>query len=234
MKHSLLCVGFVAGLFFALAGASAVETAIDDTTIELIAPAGHCPLERNDWPESRLVDFTSSGIKKQGERLGYFVDCERARSWHEGGSSKNEEDIVDYQASLEFRSRNVTSTMLEELCATLHKGDDTTKGWLDIFLNAIKNAIKGRYAGEDDSTLSYVVLGYEDATCYVFRASMMRNREQAYAVSALTILKSKLVTVHLSRKFGNVDLLKGKAEEVIMHLFVVAQATAKALVAANQ
>ena len=63
---------------------------------------------------------------------------------------------------------------------------------------------------------------------------MIRNREQAYAVSALTILKSKLVTVHLSRKFGNVDLLKGKAEEVIMHLFVVAQATAKALVAANQ
>ena len=233
MKHSLLCVGFVAGLFFALDDSAAVETAIDGTTIELVAPTGHCPLDRNDWPDSRLIDFTSSGIKKQGERLGYFVDCERARSWHEGGSSKNDADIVDYQASLELRNQNVTDAMLEELCATLHKGDDTTKGWLDIFLNAFKSAIKGRYGGEEDSTLSYVVLGYEDTACYVFRASMMRNRDQVHAVSALIILKSKLVTVHVSRKFGNMDLLKGKAEEVIMHLLAMAQETTTALIAAN-
>jgi hypothetical protein len=234
VKHSLLCVGLVAGLFFALDDLAAVETAIDDTTIELVAPTGYCPLDRNDWPESRLIDFTSSGIKKQGERLGYFVDCKQARSWHEGSNSKNEGDIVDYQASLEFRSENVTSTMLEEVCATLHKSDDTTKGWLEIFLNAIKSAIKGRYGGEEDSTLSYVVLGYEDTTCYVFRASIMRNREQFYTVSALTILKSKVVTVHLSRKFGNMDLLKGKAEEVITHLFATAQETTTALIAANR
>jgi hypothetical protein len=234
VKHSLLCVGFLAGLFLTLDDTVAVETAIDDTTIELVTPAGYCPLDKSDWPESRLIDFTSSGIKKQGERLAYFVDCERARSWHEGGSSKNDGDIVDYQASLEFRNQNVTGAMLEELCATLHKDDDTTKGWLDIFLNAFKSAIKGRYGGEEDSTLSYVVLGYEDPTCHIFRASMMRNREQFYAVSALTILKNKLVTVHVSKKFGSMDLLKGEAEDVIKHLLATSQETTTALIAANQ
>src|SRR5215470_8925694 len=168
VKHPLLCVVSVVALFLALDGTAAVETTIGGTAIELVAPEGYCPLDRSGWPESQLIDFTSSGIKKQGERLAYFVDCERARSWHEGGSSKNDGDIVDYQASLELRNQNVTGAMLEELCATLHKDDDTTKGWLDIFLNAFKNAIKGRYGGEEDSTLSYVVLGYGDPTCYIF------------------------------------------------------------------
>jgi hypothetical protein len=234
VKHSLLCVVFLAGLFLALDDTAAVETTIGDTTIELVAPAGYCPLDSSGWPESQLIDFTSDGIKKQGERLGYFVDCERARSWHEGGSSKNEGDIVDYQASLEFRSQNVTSAMLAELCATLQKADDTTKGWLDIFLRAIKSAVKGRYGGEEDATLTYVVLGYEDTTCYVFRASLMRNREQVHTVSALAIVKRKLVTIHLSRKFGNMDLLKGNAEDVIKHLLAVSRETTTALIAANQ
>jgi len=234
VKHSLLCVVCFVALFFALDDAAAVETTIGDTAIELVAPARYCPLDRSDWPESQLIDFTSDGIKKQGERLGYFVDCERARSWREGGGSKNEGDVVDYQASLEFRNQNVTSTTLEALCATLRKDDDSTRGWLDIFLRAIKSAFKGRYGGEDDATLTYVVIGYEDTTCYVFRASMMKNRDPVYALSALVIVKSKLVTVHLSRKFGTTDLLKGNAEDVIRHLLAASRETTTAFIAANQ
>ena len=233
MKHSLLCALFVF-LFIALDKTAAVEIAIDDTKIELVGPTGYCPLDRNDWPESRLMDFTSDGIKKQGERLAYFVDCERARSWHEGGSSKDVGDIVDYQASQNFRNQNVTSAMLEELCATIRKDDDSTKGWLDLFLKAFKGAFKGRYGGAEDAVLTHIVLGYEDTVCYVFSSSMLKNRDQVYTVSALAILKSKLATIHLSRKFGNMDLLKGKAEDVIIHLLATSRETATALIAANQ
>ena len=234
VKHSLLCVVSVVALFLAPDGTAAVETTIGGTAIELVAPAGYCPLDRSDWPESQLIDFTSDGIKKQGERLGYFVDCARAKSWHEGGSSKNEGDIVDYQASLGFRNQNVTSTMLEGLCATLRKDDDSSRGWLDIFLRAIKSAFKGRYGGEDDATLTYVVIGYEDTACYVFRASMMKNSEQVYTLSALAIIKSKLVTVHLSRKFETTDLLKGNAEDMITHLLATSRETTTAFIAANR
>jgi hypothetical protein len=234
VKHSLLCAAFFVGLVIALDDTAAVEIAIDDTKIELVAPTGYCPLDRNDWPESRLMDFTANGIKKQGERHAYFVDCERARSWHEGGSSKDVGDIVDYQASQNFRNQNVTSAMLEELCTTLRKSDDSSKGWLDLFLKAFKDAFKGRYGGAEDTTLAHIVLVYEDDVCYVFSSSIMKNREQVYTVSALAILKSRLLTIHTSKRFGNMDLLKGKAEDVIIHLLAASRETATALIAANQ
>ena len=234
MKRSLLCTALFAGAFIALDETAAIETVIDDTKIELVVPTGYCPLDRKDWPESRPIDFTSDGIKKQGERLAYLVDCERARSWREGGSSKDVGDVVDYQASLELRSQNVTRAMLKELCATLRKGDDSSKGWFDIFLRAMKSIVMGKYGGAEDSTLTYVVLRYEDPACYVFRLSLMKNREQVYTVSALTAVKSKLVTVHRSRKIGTMDLLKGDAEDLIKRLLVTSKETAMALIAANQ
>src|SRR5262249_9033209 len=161
-----LCVALFAGLFVVTDDTAAVEVAIGDTTVEVVAPTGYCPLDSSNWPESHLIDFTSSGIKKQGKRLAYFVDCERARTWNDGGSSKNEGDIIDYQSSLEFGDQNVTSAMLEELCAALRKHDDTNTGWFDIFMRTIKGAIKGRY-GADDTTVTFIVMGYQNAACYV-------------------------------------------------------------------
>jgi hypothetical protein len=235
VKRSLLCTALLVGAFIALDETAAIETVIDDTKIELVVPTGYCPLDRKDWPESRPIDFTSDGIKKQGERLAYLVDCERARSWREGGSSKDVGHVVDYQASLELRSRNVTRAMLEELCATLRTGDDSSKGWVDMFLTAMKSIVMGKYGGAEDITLSYVVLRYQHPACYVFRLSlMMKNREQVYTVSALTAVKSKLVIVHRSRKIGTMDLLKGDAEDVIKRLLVTSKETATALIAANQ
>jgi hypothetical protein len=234
VKHSFLCAVLLAGLFLAPDDAAAVEIAIGDTAIELVAPTDYCPLDRDDWPESGLVDFTSDGIKRQGERLAYFVQCEQARSWHKGDGSKDAGEAVDYQASLNFSGQDVTSAMLKELCATLRKDDDSSKGWLDIFLRAFKGAMKGRYGGEEDTTLAYVVFGHENTGCYVFSSSMTKNREQLYTVSALTPIKSRLVTVHRSRRFGATDLLKGNAEDVIKHLLAASRETATALIAANQ
>ena len=232
VKRSLLCVAFFAGAVLALDDAAAIEIAIDDTKIELVGPTGYCPLDKSSWPESQLIDFTSDGIKRQGERLAYFVDCERVQSWHEGGSGKDEGNIVDYQASLQLRDQNVTSAMLEKLCDTLRKGDDSSKGWFEIVLATIKGAVKGSY-GAEDTTVTYLVIGYEDPACHVMRFSM-RNREKVYTVSALTTIKSKLVTIHVSKKIGNMDLLKGNAEDVIKHLLAMSQQAATALVAANQ
>ena len=64
--------------------------------------------------------------------------------------------------------------MLKELCATLRKGDDSSKGWFDIFLTAMKSIVMGKYGGAEDSTLTYVVLRYEDPACYVFQLSLMK------------------------------------------------------------
>jgi hypothetical protein len=237
-----------AGAFIALDDAAAIEIAIDDAKIELVAPTGYCPLDKSSWPESQLIDFTSDGIKRQGERLAYFVDCERARSWLERGSSKGLGDkdlggkdlggkdlgeIVDYQASLQLRDQNVTSARLEELCTTLRKGDDSSKGWFEIVLETIKGAVKGSYGGAEDSTVTYLVLGYEDPACHVLRFSI-RNREKVYTVSALTTIKSKLVTVHVSKKIGNMDLLKGNATDMITRLLAKSQEAATALIDANQ
>lgn len=238
MKRSLLCVAFFAGAVLALDDAAAIEIAIDDAKIELVAPMGYCPLDKSSWPESQLIDFTSDGIKKRGERLAYLVDCERVQSWHEGGSGKDLGDkdlgnIVDYQASLQLRDQNVTSAMLEKLCDTLRKSDDSSKGWFEILLETIKGAVKGSYGGAEDTTVIYLVLGYEDPACHVLRFSI-RNREKVYTVSALTTIKSKLVIVHVSKKIGNMDLLKGNAEDVIKHLLAMSQQAATALVAANQ
>jgi len=234
VKLSLLCAALVAGSFIVFDDAAAVEVAIGDTTIELVAPTGYCPLDRGDWPESQLVDFTSQGIKNQGERLAYFVECEQARSWHEGDKSKDVREFVDYQASRNFSGQDVTGAMLKELCATLRKSDDSSKGWLDIFLQAFKSAMKGRYEGAEDTTLAYVVLGYEDTGCYVFSSSLLKDREQVYRISALTTIKSRPVTVHLSRRFGGLDLLKGNAEDVIKHLLATSREIATAFIAANR
>jgi hypothetical protein len=238
VKRSLLCVAFFAGAVLARDDAAAIEIAIADTKIELVAPTGYCPLDKSSWPESQLIDFTSDGIKRQGERLAYFVDCERVRSGLERGSSKGLGDkdlgeIVDYQASLQLRDQNVTSARLEELCTTLRKGDDSSKGWFEIVLETIKGAVKGSYGGAEDSTVTYLVLGYEDPACHVLRFSI-RNREKVYTVSALTTIKSKLVTVHVSKKIGNMDLLKGSAGDVINHLLATSQDAATALIDANQ
>lgn len=239
MKRSLLLAipfasAFIfAGAFITRDDAAAIEIAIelDDTRIELVAPKGYCPLERSDWPRSQLVDFTSDGIKNQGERLAYLVDCERARSWHEGGSSKDAGDVVDYQASPQLKGQDVTDAMVEELCATLHKHDDSSKGWFEMAVKAIKGAFIGRYGG--DSTVTFLVLGYEDDACYVLRFSM-QNREKLYTVSALTTIKSKLLTIHVSTKLRDLDLLKGKAEDVIVRLLAESREAATTLVAANQ
>jgi hypothetical protein len=237
VKRSLLralhfAAAFIcAGAFIAFNEAAAIETEIDNTRIELVAPKGHCPLDRSDWPLSQLVDFTSDGIKNQGERLAYLVDCERARSWHEGGSDKDEGSIVDYQASLQLRDQIVTNAKLEELCDILHKHDDSSKGWFELAVNAIKGAVMGRYGG--DTTLTYLVIGYQDDACYVLRFTM-QNREKAYTVSALKAIKSKLLTIHVSTKVRDIDLLKGKAEDMIVRLWGELRETAAAVVAVNQ
>ena len=233
VKRSLLRAVLSVGVFITFDTAAAVEITIeiDDARIELIAPKGYCPLDRSDWPQSQLIDFTADGIKRQGDRLAYLVDCERARSWHEGGSGKDVGNVVDYQASPQLRDQNVTNTMLEELCTILHKGDDSSKGWFEVVLNAIKGAVAGTYEG--DSTLTYVVLGYEDKACYVLRFSM-QNREKMYTVSAVTAIKSKLLTLHVSTKLRDMDLLKGKAEDVIVRLLAESREAATALVAANR
>jgi hypothetical protein len=234
VTRSLLRAALFVGAFTALDDAAAIEIAIDDTRIELAAPSGYCPLDRKGWPGSQLIDFTSDGIKKQGERLAYFVDCERIRSWPEGASGKDVGDIVDYQASLQLRDQNVTSAMLEELCATLRKGDDSSKGFLDLFLKAIKGAVMGRYGGAEETVLTYVVLGYEDMACHVFSSRLTKSREQIYTVSALALIKSKLVTVHVSKTFGTMDVLKGKTEDIVKHLLDMSQEAATALIDANQ
>jgi len=238
VKRSLLRAAFFVGAFIVLDETAAIEIAIEDTRIELVGPKGYCPLDKSSWPESQLIDFTSDGIKKRGERLAYLVDCERVQSWHEGGSGKvlgdkDPGDIVDYQASLQLRDQNVTSAMLEELCDTLRKGDDSSKGWFEILLETIKGAVKGSYGGAEDTTVTYLVLGYEDPACHVMRFSM-RNREKVYTVSALTTIKSKLVTVHVSTRVRNMDLLKGNAEEMITRLLATSRQAATALIAANQ
>ena len=232
MKRSLLRAVLFAGVFIALDDAAAVETAIeiDDVRIELAAPDGYCPLDKSDWPQSQLIDFTPSGIKSQGERLAYLVNCERARSWHDGGSGKDG-DMVDYQASPQLRDQNVTNAMLEELCEALRKGDDSSKGWFEKAMKALKGAVMGHYG--EDSTLAYLILFYQDNACYALRYSM-QNGQNAYTVSALTAIKSKLLTIHVSTKLRDLDLLKGKGGDVIMHLLAESRKAATALVAANQ
>jgi hypothetical protein len=235
LLRATLLVGTLisAGAFTAIDDAAATEIAIeiDDARIELVAPKGYCPLEKSDWPLSQLIDFTSDGIKNQGERLAYLVDCERARSWHDGGSGKDVGDIVDYQASPQLRDQNVTSAMLEKLCDSLRKHDDSSKGWFELAVKAIKGAVMGRYGG--DTTLTFLVLGFEDDACHVLTFSM-HNREKVYTVSALTAIKSKLLTIHVSTKVRDLDLIKGKAEELIMRLMEGARDAATTLVAANQ
>ena len=233
MKRSLLCAALFVAAVIALDDAAAIEVAIGDTKIELVAPTGYCPLERKDWPEGQLMDFTADGIKRQGERLAYLVDCDRARSWHEGGS-KGVSDIADYQASPQFGDENVTSAMLRELCAAARKHDDSTKGWFGIFVSAMKSVVKGKHGGTEDSMLAHVVMRYENPACYLFSSSMLKNQHQVYTVSALTIIKSKLVTVHISRKFGSMDMIKGNTDDTIKYLQATSRETAKALVAANQ
>jgi hypothetical protein len=234
VKRSLLCIALFVGAFIVLDETSAIEIAVDDTKIELVAPAGYCPLDRKGWPKSRLVDFTSDGIKNQGERLGYFVDCELVRSSREGSSSDDAESMLDYQSSLNFGDRNVTRAMLKELCTTLGKSDDSTKGVVAVVLNAMKSALMGRFGGEEDITLTYGVLRFEDTGCYVLRFSQMRNQQKVYTVSALTVVKSKLITAHLIKKIGNLDLLKGNAEDTIKGLLMTSRETATAFLAANQ
>ncbi|MGB8398889.1 hypothetical protein [Bradyrhizobium sp.] len=213
---------------------AAIEIAIGDTQIELVVPTGYCPLDRKRWPETQLIDFTSDGIKNQGERLAYFADCERLRSWHEGGGGEDVGDIVDYQASPDFRSQNVTGAMLKELCTTLHKDGDGNKGWVAIFWKMIKGAAMGAFGAAEDKPLIYVVLDYDDTGCYVLSYSLMKKHEKVYTVSALTIIKSKLVTVHHAGKIGDVDLLMGNGKDVIKRLLETSRETAAALIVANQ
>jgi hypothetical protein len=62
----------------------------------------------------------------------------------------------------------------------------------------------------------------------------MQDREKVYAVSALTAVKGKLLTIHVATKLKDMDLIKGKAEDVIMRLLAESRQAATALVAANR
>ena len=81
--------------------------------------------------------------------------------------------------------------------------------------------------------LTYVVLGYEDMACHVFSSRLTESREQIYTVSALALIKSKPVTVHVSKTFGTMDVLKGVDFDV-KHLLEMSQEAATALIDANQ
>jgi hypothetical protein len=150
------------------------------------------------------------------------------------GGSKDVRDIVDYQTSLALTDQSVAPATLRDLCATLRDDDDSTKGWIDIFLKAIKSyARKGRGSAED-STITYLVFGYENTGCYILRFWLMKNSEKVYTVSVLTMIKSRLGTVHLSRKIQDMDLLKGSAQDAIKRLLAMSRETTAAFVAANQ
>ena len=79
-----------------------------------------------------------------------------------------------------------------------------------------------------------VVLGYEDSGCYVLRLSPDEESRKSVHGQCPDDIKSKLVTVHRSRKIRDMDLLKGNAEDVINQLLATSRETATALIAANR
>ena len=126
MKRSLLRAALFVGAFTALDDAAAIEIAIDDTRIELAAPAGYCPLDRKGWPGSQLIDFTSTGSRNRASGWPILSIVSGSDLGPRAPAAKTLGTLSTIRRHCSSETKMSRAQCWKSWCATLRKGDDSS------------------------------------------------------------------------------------------------------------
>jgi hypothetical protein len=217
------------GLFIAIVTqqSKAVEVSVGELQINLAAPKGYCPLEKENPAEGQMIAAMQQAIRN--EELAAFVPCDRLKAWREG-KTNDIGNTADYQLSLNAKDKILSPLLvIPSVCAEFRKqGAKIAKGTKEEFNKRIESVeiLAGQL--KLNTQKIYGVLHEDKTGCYVGiiqKFEVKGKIEIVFTVDAITVIKGKIIYFYYN---GNLD-----GASAIRRLLATSRATIEATLAQN-
>jgi hypothetical protein len=217
------------GLFIAIVTrqSDAVEVSAFDVRINLPAPKGYCPLEKQNPAESQALDAMQQGIKN--ELLSAFAQCDRLKAWREGKANEIG-NTANYQLSLSTKAQRLSAQqVIPSVCAEFRKQGATivkdAKAEINKRLESVEILAKQLKL---NTQKVYGVLHEDKTGCYIGiiqKFEVKGKIETLFTVDAITVVKGKIIYFYLD---GDLD-----GSSAIQRQLATSRSTIEATLAQN-
>jgi hypothetical protein len=208
----------------------AVEVYAGDTKVNLAAPDGYCPLEKEHPMDGQALNVMQQAIQGRNEELALFVPCGRLKAWREGKAEGFGDNTADYQILLDAKSKRFSpQQVIPSVCSEFRKqGVKLSKNAVEEFnknLDSIELFAKNVKVNSQEM---YGVLHEDRTGCYVGfvqKTAVYDRIETWFTVHAVTVVKGKAIYFFYNDKFEN--------PEVIQRILATTRSTVEATLAQN-
>jgi hypothetical protein len=227
MKRLLRIAALIPFIAVITPQSKAMEVSAGDVQINLAAPKGYCPLEKQYPAESQALDAMQQAI--QNEELGAFALCDRLKAWREG-KTNNIGNIANYQLSVRTKAQRLSAQqVIPSVCAEFRKQGAAivkdAKAEINKRLESVEILAKQLKL---NSQKIYGVLHEDKTGCYVGIIQKFSDNgkiETLFTVDVITVVKGKII------HFYNDANLDGPS--AIQRLLAVSRSTIEATLAQN-
>jgi hypothetical protein len=207
----------------------AVEVTVGEVQINLAAPKGYCPLDKQNPAESQVLDAMQQVNQGRTEELGAFAQCDRLKAWREG-KADDLGNTADYQISLSLKGRRLSAEReIPGMCATFRmQGAAIVKDMKEEINKRFDSVELFAKSVKINTQKMYGVLHEDKNGCYVgFVQKLVINdqMETVFIVSAITVVKGKLIFFYHG---SNLD-----DPSAIQRLLATSRSTVEATLAQN-
>jgi hypothetical protein len=209
---------------------NAVEVYAGDTKVNLAAPDGYCPLQKEHPMDSQALNVMQQAIQGRNEELALFVPCGRLKAWREGKADSFGDSTADYQILLDAKSKIFSpQQVIPSVCSEFRKqGEKLSKNAVEEFnknLDSIELFAKNVKVNSQEM---YGVLHEDRTGCYagfVQKTAIYDRIETWFTVHVVTVVKGKAIYFFYSGNF--------ESSAVIPKLLATARSTIAATLAQN-
>jgi len=207
----------------------AVEVTVGEVQINLAAPKGYCPLDKQNSAERQVLDAMQQVNQGRTEELGAFAQCDRLKAWREG-KADDLGNTADYQVSLNMKGRRLSAEReIPGMCATFRKqGAAIVRDMKEENKKRVESVEIFAKNVKLNSQKMYGVLHEDKSGCYVGfvqKLAINDKMETVFIVSAITVVKNKMIF------FYHGSTLDGPS--AIQRLLATSRATVEATLAQN-
>jgi hypothetical protein len=207
----------------------AVEVTAGEVQINIAAPKGYCPLEKQNPAESQALDAMQQLSKGRTEVLGAFAQCERLKAGREG-KANDIGNIAHYQLSLSTKGQRLSAQqVIPSVCAEFRKQGATiikdAKAEINKRLESVEILAKQLKL---NTQKIYGALHEDKTGCYVGIIQKFSDNgkiETVFTVDAITVVKGKVIHFYHD---GNLD-----GRSAIQRLLATSRSTVEATLAQN-
>lgn len=190
---------------------------IGDREVVLVLPEGHCPMDRNNPSDARIIDLIEKGTGNRNEVVVGFADCVQLKDWREGRRMFLD-DFGQYQTVVAAKGQDYSANsaaLIKQVCDTQRQSGEK------IFDNAtsqVNEELKKQQETLSMNENRYLGI-YSESTAQC-SSSFIQNlttesgqSKTVFAISTTTVLNGKVIFFYVYTKYegeGSLSVVRQK------------------------